>query len=130
MEKMEWVKVDERLPKRRDDLSVKVLVHYKAHTMPSKVGERIRYWDVVMLGRYDYRFHRWILDGYGEAFFAIDYWMPIVMPDEQDDEMSIWAMCPYCESEVELNSEGEQPCPMCGLHFKPSQEEIELSKES
>lgn len=44
-------------------------------------------------------------------------------------EITIWDMCPYCDSDVELHSFGLQPCPVCGLHFEPSEEAIEASLE-
>lgn len=49
------------------------------------------------------------------------------MKTEDIDDIVIWAMCPYCEEEVELYSVREQPCPRCGLHFRPSEEEIQES---
>lgn len=39
-------------------------------------------------------------------------------------DIVLYDMCPYCEEEVELTSTGLQPCPRCGLHFKPSIEAI------
>ena len=42
-------------------------------------------------------------------------------------EFTIWAMCPYCENEVELCTIKETECPRCGAHFRPSEEEIEES---
>lgn len=43
------------------------------------------------------------------------------------EDIIIWAMCPYCEREVELYGTGMQSCPRCGLHFQPSEEEIQES---
>lgn len=42
----------------------------------------------------------------------------------ETDELIIWAMCPYCEEEVELYTTKSTECPNCGLHFQPSEEEI------
>lgn len=44
-------------------------------------------------------------------------------------EFTIWAMCPYCENEVELYTTKMTECPRCGAHFEPSEEEIEASLE-
>lgn len=43
---------------------------------------------------------------------------------EDNNELVIWAMCPYCEEEVELFTTDLTECPCCGLHFEPSEEEI------
>jgi hypothetical protein len=44
------------------------------------------------------------------------------------DEIAIvWAMCPYCEEEVEVYAGEDVECPHCHLHFTPSQEEIKES---
>ena len=45
------------------------------------------------------------------------------------EEIIIWAMCPYCEEEVELYTIKMTECPRCGAHFQPSEEEIEASLE-
>ena len=47
-----------------------------------------------------------------------------------NNELIIWAMCPYCEEEVELYTTKMTECPNCGLHFEPSEEEIAQSIES
>lgn len=46
---------------------------------------------------------------------------------EYDDDVTIWAMCPYCEEEVEVYIGEDIECPNCHLHFTPSKEEIEES---
>ena len=43
------------------------------------------------------------------------------------DDLIIWAMCPYCEEEVELYTTKMTECPRCGAHFEPSEEEIQES---
>lgn len=43
---------------------------------------------------------------------------------QDNNELVIWAMCPYCEEEVELCTTDMTECPCCGLHFEPSEEEI------
>jgi predicted amidophosphoribosyltransferase len=46
------------------------------------------------------------------------------------EDIIIWAMCPYCESEVELYGTGDETCPRCGATFTPSEEEIKMSLEN
>ena len=41
---------------------------------------------------------------------------------EFEDDVTIWAMCPYCEEEVEFYDLRDQQCPYCGLHFTPAQD--------
>jgi predicted amidophosphoribosyltransferase len=44
-----------------------------------------------------------------------------------NEDIIIWAMCPYCENEVELYGTKHTACPLCGAHFDPSKEEIRES---
>ena len=46
---------------------------------------------------------------------------------EDYGDLIIWAMCPYCENEVELYTTKMTECPRCGAHFEPSEEEIQES---
>ena len=50
--------------------------------------------------------------------------------EELKPEPTIWAMCPYCEEEVEVYEAEDVNCPNCGATFSPSEEEIELSKQA
>lgn len=65
------------------------------------------------------------------VIFGIVWWVFRTDKDiEIEDDAVIWAVCPYCEEEVELYGTGLQSCPVCGAHFEPSKEEVESSKQA